>query len=255
MSQKSKKKPYSAWWALPFLFQEVDGERPVRTIMLGFHKPSKLNIPAKPDVVLIKTPNIVESIPFPGKDLPKLVAGIMVCSNDTNILKSANIRANMSSQRKHIYREFNFHNMEVYDAVQLTQKHGENWKIPTETRMSDIRLLKGSYSYSIRKGHNTSVHIMIAIGKDIRQGIPVILFKKSWRNFTDAMWLWDDGVRFLAGLIFLVRYPPLGSRITFLSDHELDVGMRRWVREFTEQPFVEFDPTESVLDLMRRVEI
>lgn len=253
MSKKPKKKPYSAWWALPFLFQEVDGARPVRTIMLGFHKPSKLGTPAKPDVVLFKTPNIIESIPFPGNDLPKLVAGIIRCSNEINILKNANLITSMSSHREHIYREFNFHTMDVLDAVQLTQKHGESWKIPTETKISDVQLMKGAYSYSVRKGHNTSVHIMVAIGKDIRQGIPVILFKKSWRNFTDVMWLWDGGVRFLAGLMFLVRHPPVGSRITFLSDHELEVGMKRWAREFAEQPFIPFDPRASVTDIVRDV--
>lgn len=255
MTTQKKVKPYSAWWCLPFFFQELDGDRPVRAIMLGYHKPSKLGIPCKPDIVLLKQPNIIESIPFPGKDLTRLVAGIIRCSNDPNILKSANIIADMSSYKENIYREFNFNNMDVLDAIQLSQKYGENWRISIETKLSDIRLLKGAFSYSVRKGHNTSVHILVAIGKDIRNGVPIVLFKKSWKNFTDAMWLWDGGKRFLAGLMFLVRYPPKGSRITFLSDHELDAGMRRWVIEFTEQPFISFKSRDSIIDMKEALKI
>lgn len=250
---KSKKKPYLAWWALPFIFQETNHQRPIRTLMLGFHKPSKLGAPARPDITFLKEPNVQESIPFPGNDLAKLASGVIVCSAMNDITKKAELVAKMASARRDIYREFNSNEIDFVDIVRLSTKHGEHWEVPVQTRLSDVRILKGAFSYDLRKGHNTTVHSLIAVGKDIRHNIPVLVFKKSWRNFTDAMWLWDGGVRFLAGLFFLVKYPPKGSRITFLSDHELDVGTRSWTTHLSEQVFVPVDQMASVTEVIEVV--
>jgi len=249
----AKKKPYIASWALPFIFQESNGSRPVRVMMLGFHLPSKLGYPTRPSVVFARENNISQAIPFPGRDLPILAAGVISCSGEESILNSAQMLLKMTAMRDNVYRSFDFNKMEVIDAVRLAAKYGENWSVPHETSLDDLRFLRCAYSYDLLKGHSASVHTLLAIGKDIRYNIPVVLFKKSWYNFYDIMWMWDGGVRFLAGLMFLVSHPPQGDKYTFLSEYELDTGIKTWVERLSKQDFVTIDPKLAVAQIVDEV--
>ena len=250
-----KKRAYSAWWALPFSFQESNGSRPIRILMMGFHKPSTLGSPTKPDVVLVKENNEIEAIPFAGQDLVRVAAGIIVCSSKEKILQNAKMTSDLIAKRKTLYREFNIHKMETIDALRLAGEHGENWNVSHKTFEEDILLLKGAYSYGIRKGHNTTVHNLLSFVKDIRYNIPVILFKKSYKNFGDIMWLWDGGVRFLAGLFFLVNYPPKGDTITFLSDYELSTGIKLWLKKLSSQNFIQLNSRQNISQIVNEVKL
>lgn len=244
-----------AWWALPFIYQSSNSKQPIRALFIGFHKPSKFGAPARPDITLVREPSIIESFPFSGRDLPRISAGIAVCSSDLKILSNATQLANMASVRPNTYREWNTHSMEITDAVILAGEYGEKWEAPVDTKSSHIRLLKGAYSYDLRKGHGVSVRVLIAVGKDIRKNVPVLLLKKSWRNFTDIVWLWENGNRILGGFFFLVMYPPVGSKISFLSDHELDMGVKRWMRTLEEEEFVPYNSGMSISDLVEALKL
>jgi hypothetical protein len=257
-SKKKKKRPYMAWWALPFMFQEADGIRPIRALMLGYHKASKMGLPSKPDITFFSDTNIdtLESFAFPAKELPKLIASILLCSSEEKLLKRAEMKANLVSSRDQIYREFNTRNMKVIDAIKLTMQHGYNWEVPIETHLSDIHLLKGAYLYWIKKGHTVDVRNFMGIGKDIRQNIPVIVFKKSWKNFTDAMWIWDSmAINLVAGFLFLVKYPPSQSEDRFLSLHELKLSLSNWIQKLGDQDFININLMTNITEIIDEMKI
>lgn len=253
-----EKKPHIGHWALPFFLHESNSIRLIKVIMIGFHTPGHHDEDSKPDIVVVTEPDVRESVPFPGKDLPRLAASILSCTNIDNALRKAKALANTASRRKETYRKFDFNKMDVVDAVKLAVHHGENWGIPKETiiRDSDIRILKGAYSYSERMGHGTNyIHQLIAIGKDIRHSIPIIVIKKSFKDFTEIIRLWDGGIRLLAGLLFLVLYPPLGDRYSFLSDNELYMNVKMWVNKLSGQDLVDIDLKRGIVDVWESIKL
>jgi hypothetical protein len=255
VKKKTGKRPYMAWWALPFIQQESNASRPVRVLLLGYHEPSKLKLPAKPALVFVREGSPAEGAPFPGSDFTRVAAALVLCSQEPRAAPSARVLSRLVEGRRDIYRLFDVNKMEVPDAVRLAQSHGENWEVPYETRLSDLRLLRGGYSYSLKKGHTADVHILLAVGKDVRHGVPVVLLRKSWDNYTEAVWLWDGGVRLLSGMQFLAAHPPKGDAFCFLSSHEFEMGIGKWTGALSERPFVEFDPAEHISDTVRRVSL
>jgi hypothetical protein len=254
-AKKTKKRPYMAWWALPFTQLEANGSRPIRVLFIGYHEPSKLDLPAKPTIVFVREGSAAEGAPFPGGDLTRLAAALALCSQEVRAASSARILARLVSGRRRTYRLFDVNKMEVPDAVRLAQSHGDSWEVPYETRATDIRLLKGGYSYSLKKGHTADVHVLLGVGKDVRHNIPVVILRKSWDDYGEAVWLWDGGIRLLAGMQFLANYPPKGEAFSFLSSHEFEMGVSKWGRMLSELPFVEYDPGAPITDTVGRVSI
>lgn len=236
MIKTAEKRWLGAYWLLQSFertcFNDMD-----LILYMGAHKPRQegtkhmeevQNDPdaflPKMDVSVFTHYNTGESWPIYAKSMASIIAGITLLHDtmfpsDRPLEEKTEFLVKMWASRDDIgykpYVEFNPNKIRYVDLCKHAEKYGTPiLKVDINdplSRIKNILWLKGSeivMSRPLRDKRNTFIKDVMIVGKDIKRNEIVLGLKKSWKNYTRIIPLYENGLNFVASIRYMTVNKP-----------------------------------------------